>query len=215
MRFLILFSIVFLSLQSHAEALSPVQKQAKIALERYAPIIRFHDYATAFGDVNGDGVEDFVTFIGDPLYNDSGVEDLRMAVFLGTKNNTFKFYDVSLAILGHERVFHALEIKRQSIFLHRDGSGGCCSHWVEEFQFKIRDGRLALIGLETAEIHPEGVADPDTGSSANLVTGQVIKWTDVGKKRREKKMKVPALKPVPLKDFDYNDFSEKMGDSLW
>ncbi len=215
MRTLILAMLVSCSLLCRAEAQSPLLPQAKAAFERYAPSSRFHDYATAFGDLNGDGITDFVTFIGDPNYNDNGVENLKIAVFLGAKDNTFNFYEVSSKIFGHERVSHELEIKQQSIFLHRDGSGGCCSHWVEEFQFKMRDGQLTLIGLEIANYHPEGIADPDTGVSANLLTGRVIKWTGTGKNRREKRTTVPTLKPVPFKDFDYDIFTEKWGGVLW
>lgn len=215
MRILILAALVWCSLLCRAEAQSPFLPEAKAALERHAPSSRFHDYATAFGDLNGDGITDFVTFIGDPNYSDNGVEDLKIAVFLGARGNSFNFYEVSSEIFGHERVTHGLAIERQSIFLHRDGSGGCCSHWVEEFQFKLRDGQLMLIGLETANNHPEGVTDPDTGVSANLITGRAIKWTGTGKSRRETKAAIPALKPVPFKEFNYDTFSGKWSTVLW
>lgn len=215
MRILMLAVLISISLLSRAEAQSPLLPLAKAAFERYAPSSRFHEYATAFGDLNGDGITDFVSFVGDPYYNDNGVEDLKAAVFLGAKDNTFNFYEATSEILGHERVSHSLEIRQQAIFLHRDGSGGCCSHWVEEFQFKIRDGRLKLIGVEMANYHPEGITEPDTGVSANLLTGQVIRWTNTGKKRREKKTAVPALKPIPFKDFDYIVITEKWPAILW
>jgi hypothetical protein len=189
--------------------------QAKEAFERYSPGTRFHSYATAFGDINGDGITDFVTFVGDPYYNDNGVENLKVAVFLGVKGNAFQFYEASLEILGHERVFHELEINGQSIVLHRDGSGGCCSHWVEEFKFKTRNGKLKLIGIETANTHPEGISEPDTGMSANLLTSRVIKWTDTSKGRREKRMAVPGLNPILFRDFDYNAFTDKWTGILW
>jgi hypothetical protein len=215
MRILILAVLAWSSLLCRAEAQSALLPEAKAAFARYAPSSRFHDDATAFGDINGDGITDFATFIGDPNYSDNGVENLKIAVFLGAKGNSFNFYEVSSEIFGHERVSHGLEIKQQSIFLHRDGSGGCCSHWVEEFQFKLRDGYLMLIGLETANYHPEGITDPDTGVSANLIRGRVIKWTDTGKNRREKKTAVPALKPLPFKDFSYDTFSNKWSRVLW
>jgi len=215
LRVLILMILVAWSLLCTADTQSPLLPQAKIAFEQHVPTSRFHDYATAFGDINGDGLTDFVTFIGDPNYNDNGVENLKAIVFLGTKDKTFNFYEVSSEVLGHERVSHALEIKKQSLYLHRDGSGGCCSHWVEEFQFKIRDGHLILIGLETANYHPEGITDPDTGVSANFLTGRVIKWVNAGKSRKEKRIIAPTLKPVPFKDFDYDSFSDKWSAVLW
>lgn len=64
MRILILSVLIFWSLLCRAEAQLLLLPQAKAAFERYAPSSRFHDYATSFGDLNGDGVTDFVTFIG-------------------------------------------------------------------------------------------------------------------------------------------------------
>lgn len=217
MRILILAMLVSCPLLGQAEAKSPLLPQAKVAFERYTPGSSFDDDATAFGDFNGDGVTDFVTFITSPNDNDTGAKNLKIAAFLGAKDNTFNFYEASSEILGHERVSHDLEIKRQSIFLHRDGSGGCCSRWDEIFQFKLRDGQLKLIGLETNTIHAEDTdaTDPDTGVSANLLTSQVIKWTDTGKRKQEKKITLPTLKPVPFKDFNYETFSDKWSGDLW
>ena len=144
---LFLAALLLLSpLESPAQARTPSLDEARAAFERYAPNTRFHDYDTSFGDFNGDGITDFVTFVGDSRYNDNGVQDLKVAAFLGARDGTFTFHEASSNILGHERVTHVLKVRQQSIFLHRDGSGGCCSHWVEEFQFKMRHGRLVLIG---------------------------------------------------------------------
>ena len=52
--------------------------QAKAAFERVAAGRHFHIDATSFGDLDGDGIEDFATFLGDPHYNDNGVEDLQV-----------------------------------------------------------------------------------------------------------------------------------------
>jgi hypothetical protein len=188
---------------------------AKAAFERAVPKRNFHDYATAFGDINGDGITDFVTFVGDPEYADRGVENLKIAVFLGRRDNTFSLAGISSEILGHERVTHALAIRRQSIFLQRDGPEGCCFHWVQQFQFKIRSGHFELIGVELSKDHVEGTSGDDTGSSANLLTGQVIKWVGTGKHRQVRRTTVPDLKPVPLKDFNYELFSDKWYDAIW
>ena len=198
---------------SHAEDHSQLLLQAKSAFEKYVPTNRFHDYATAFGDVNGDGITDFVTFIGDPQYNDNGVENLRVAVFLGNSDKTFIFSEASSEILGHERVSHSLEVKKQSIILHRDGSGGCCSHWVEEFKFKEFHNTIALIGLETATHHPDDVNKSDFGTSTNLITGKIQGWAGTNKRSWGKATKVPGLAPTPLSGFNYEEFSQKWGQS--
>jgi len=206
---LFLAALLLLSpLESPAQARTPSLDEARAAFERYAPNTRFHDYDTSFGDFNGDGITDFVTFVGDSRYNDNGVQDLKVAAFLGARDGTFTFHEASSNILGHERVTHVLKVRQQSIFLHRDGSGGCCSHWVEEFQFKMRHGRLVLIGVEMATYHPEGITEPDYGISANLITAQAKTWSGDGKKRSEKTTAIPKLGPIPFKGFDYEKFGD-------
>lgn len=188
---------------------------AKAAFERAVPKQIFHDYSTAFGDLNGDGVTDFVTFIGDPDYGDKGVENLKIAVFLGGQEKKFSLYDISSEILGHERVNHVLSIDRQSIILQRDGPEGCCFRWLQKFQFKFRGERIELIGVELRMYHVEGTSGQDTGTSANLLTRQVIKWTGAGKHRRKQEITVQQFAPIPLRDFNYEAFSQKWANVLW
>jgi hypothetical protein len=123
-----------------------------------APTCHFHEDATVWGDLNGDGIEDFATFVGDPHYNDAG---------------------------------------------------------VEEFQSKWRDGQLLLIGMETADVHPDDVQEADKGSSVNLLTGQVIHWTGEGRRRRETKRVVSAVRPVPLQPFDHDRLAGKWVNVMW
>lgn len=220
MRILILAILVWCSLLSRAEAQSPILLQAKAAFERYAPNSHFHEHSTVFGDINGDGITDFVTFIIDSNHNDHDVENMKIAVFLGAKGNSFSLYEVSSGIGSYENdsphpSSSYLEIKRQSIFLDQEGSAGCCSIWFEKLQFKLHDGQLMLIGSETANYHPQGSTEPDTGVSANFITGRVIRWSSSGKNRREKKTSISALKPVPFKDFDYDNFTAKWSNVLW
>lgn len=212
-RFLILAVIVSFSWLSRAEVPSLSLPQAKTAFEKHVPRMEFRGDMTAFGDINGDEIIDFVTFIGPPTYiSNRGDEDLKAAVFLGTKDNTFNFYEVSSKILGGERAYreasHALEIKKQSIFLRQHGRSGCCGFWSKEFRFKIRNGQLMLIGVETEEFQeetPEEIAI-QTGVSINLLTRQLIKWTIKDNKMQEKKATVPILKPVLFKNFGYEEF---------
>ncbi|SMC25427.1 hypothetical protein SAMN02745857_02163 [Andreprevotia lacus DSM 23236] len=177
--------------------------QAKAAFEHYAPGAHFHEDATAFGDINGDGITDFATFLGDPNYNDHGVEDVKVLVFLGAKDHTFSLLEASRALPGHERIFYVVDIKRQSVFVHSDGSGGCCSHWGMELQFRQQASRLMLIGLESVNVYVDGSDEQESGTSANLLTGKVIDWSGSGKARREKKRVLTGLKPVSFAEFDY------------
>ncbi len=199
MRAILIAAVLLSTLACRAETPQSLIPKAQEAFEKYAPGSAFHGRAIAFGDINGDGIDDFVTFTDQPR---------RIAVFLGTRDGTFTFHEVSSDVSGDQPPY--LEIRKQSIFLHWDASGGCCSHWAESFQFKMHRGRLMLIGLETAIAYPEdddGVPmGVDRGVSANLITGYVIRWSGTGKTRTEEKSKLPSLKPVTLQDFSYDTF---------
>jgi hypothetical protein len=181
--------------------------QAKDAFERVAADRQFDIDATSFGDLDGDGIDDFATFLGDPHYDEDGVENLQVLVFKGRADGGFDLLARSGAIFGHERVSHLLQIRHGSLTLHREGSDGCCGRWFEDFQFKRRRRQLRLIGIEHGEFHPEGVAQQDEGSSTNLVTGQSEHWIGTDKHRQRKRHSVPGLKPVPLAGFDYDKFT--------
>ena len=205
MQKLILVAIFLSPLWCRAETPLSLIPIAQKAFEQYAPGRVFYYNQVAFGDINNDGVTDFVTFISEPNNNEDGVETLKIAVFLGTRDNTFTFYEVSGDTFNHGNVSQDLGIEKQSIFLSRSGSGGCCSRWVEKFQFKIRQDQLMFIGLELSSFDTGDEPTPkgDYGTSANLLTQKVIKWTGLGKGRTEKIITVSTLKPVALRDFSY------------
>ncbi len=118
-------------------------------------------------------------------------------------------YKASSTISGNERVGHSVKIKNGSLFFSKDGSGGCCSHWAEDYQFKMRDGDLRLIGATTMTFATDGTSD-DYGSSRNLLTGAMVKWTRQGKSRTEIKSTLPLQPLVLLSSFDDDAYSEAM-----
>ena len=138
MRTLILVVIFLSPLWCRAETPLSLIPIAKKAFEQYAPGRIFYDKQVAFGDINNDGVTDFVAFISEPNINNDGEESLKFAVFLGSRENIFTFFEVSGDTFSHGNVSQDLEIEKQSVYLSRSGSGGCCSRWVEKFQFKMR-----------------------------------------------------------------------------
>jgi len=191
-----------MSAESHLE-------QAKAAYAKKFPDRVLDQRYVSFGDLNGDGIQDFVTFYGDADYNQRGVENLQVVVFLGAKSGGFSFYEASSTVLGYERISHSVEVKNASLFLSRDGSNGCCSHWSEDYQFKMRDGDLRLIGITTMTFATDGTPD-DYGSSRNLLTGEVVKWKRQGKSRTEVKSVVPKQPLVLFSEFDDAVYSEAM-----
>ena len=197
-----------------AEISSQQWAQAQKAFQARVLDRKFHDYATSFGDFNDDGIVDFVSFVGDPNYNDHGVEDVYAIAFIGNKNGSFQYIESSGPLFGHERVSHVVRIERRSIVLHRDGSGGCCSHWAEDYRFAMRKGRLMLVGVETIVAHPIGEKEPDYGTSVNWLTGDVIRWTGEGKRKRTKRSKLNHLPTLPFRDFSYDAFEDGPGKKL-
>jgi hypothetical protein len=218
MRVLALVVIVLCALPFRVEAHTPLLAQAKAAFERDIPGFRFDERETSFGDFNGDGITDFATFVGYHGYtedeNNHPEAGLKVAVFLGGKDDTFNLYGVSSDIFMHMHVSFNLKVKKQSVYLSRSGVDGAYS-WEEAFQFKICEGRMSLVGLEKGRHTMFDLPKDDYGTSTNLITGRVIRWHETGKKRKESATILPALKTVPFEDFNYNDFTEKWGSSLF
>jgi hypothetical protein len=167
------------------------------------------EQSLAFGDLNGDGITDFAASIDDPKYNHRGVKNHRIVVFFGAAGDAFEYYGSSLDVIGHERVDQTLEINKGTLRLHRDGSGGCCSRWMEEFKFKMLNHHLLLVGFETAQ-YAAGDTPDDNGTSMNLLTGDVIEWGVHGKNRYEKKKPKVTTTPVTLETFDYEQFTKSL-----
>ena len=159
------------------------------------------DPEVSIGDINNDGVIDFSALVEDPTGN-----DLKIVVFLGGKNKTFKLYKSSGDTFKHERVYQLVQIKKGSIFLHRDGSGGCCSHWAEDFQFKLQNNEIALIGFEVSNFVAGDIPD-DSGHSINFITSTMVNWKQKGKQRTEKKIKISPYELIKLENFTYDEFT--------
>jgi hypothetical protein len=200
------------SLAAHAAYAAPLDPardaQARAALAQVAPGVAFEADAAAFGDLDDDRVDDFAIVAGDPHGGVAGASNARAYVFKGLPQGGFRLVATS-APLGDAVV----SIRRGSVFLNRDGSGGCCSHWAEGFQFKMHGGRLMLIGVESGTYHPDGVQEPDRGTSANLLTGQAERWTGRdGKPLHRTRESLPGLAPVPLDGFDCDAFDARWRD---
>ena len=71
----------------------------------------------AFGDINNDGTIDFAVLAHD-LNND--YEDLKILIFLGTRDHHFQFYRASGSTYNHQRVSQSVYFnKKGAIFLYR------------------------------------------------------------------------------------------------
>jgi hypothetical protein len=206
------FTAFFVALAAHgAPPDASRTADARDALARAAPGLAFESDAAAFGDLDGDGVDDLAVVAGDRLGGATGHGAVRLFVFKGVRPGGFQLVAKSPPMDDAE-----VSIRRGSVFLHRDGASGCCAHYAEDFQFKLRGGQPLLIGLETAFVHADDARDPDRGTSVDLATGVVERWTGRdGKPTRRARSTVRGLAPVPLAGFDDDAFRQRWRDALW
>ena len=146
----------------------------------------------AIGDLNHDGIPEVVTFLGDPQDN-----VLKIGVLTRADGDGYKVLVTSPEFSADPRGFYFLKIEKQSLYLLTS----CCS-WSSDYQFKMHNGDIVLIGKKWRNIVPVESKEPDTGESINYLTGEAIVWSKVGKRYTEKRAKFSAHAPSKLKDFD-------------
>lgn len=179
-----------------------LNESAKKAFNRQFPNSALES-EIAFGDINNDGAIDFVALAHD-LNND--YDDLKILVFLGTRDHHFQFYRASGSTYRHQRVSQSVYFnKKGAIFLYREGSGGCCTSWQENFHFQFRADNIVLIGAEISQFTRQHSPD-DKGRSINFLTNELIDWQLTGHHRVEKKMKFPRADLLRLEQFNYEQF---------
>jgi len=184
---------------SAATAATPFSPKMAEAFHKQYPAIKIDPAEVAVGDLNKDGLADFATFAGEA----NGYDDLPIAVFLAKADGSYALHTESGLVMGHSRSQRSLEVQKHSLFLHRSGSNGCCSDWVEKFQFQLRDGVFVLIGEDNYTL-PKGDSDDVRQTSVNYLTREVLYWRKLHGKRKEKRLsfKMPAL--MTLKAFEYD-----------
>ena len=156
------------------------------------------------GDINNDGVTDFVTLLytpnKDPNIAPNDMGDTQIAVFLGKKEGIFSLYKLSGSTFPHERYDQRVTIGKGFIFFYRRGGVPCCGE--EVFQFKLRAKNIVLIGSEISES-----VDVDQnngfGKSINFITGDVMYWRQTMKRRKEVKAKFKPPELIKIEDFGY------------
>ncbi len=204
-RLLLILLAIFISASSFA---TPVEqdliKSASDAFQKAFPKDgqkNYNEGADSLGDINNDGVTDFVTLLYTPDKDPNERGDTQIAVFLGKKEGSFSLYKLSGSTFPHERYDQRVTIGKGSIFFYRRGGIPCCGEDV--FQFKLRAKNIVLIGSEISEFVGDDVHQNDFGKSINFITGDVMYWRQTMKKRKEikAKFKPPAL--IKIEDFSY------------
>ena len=203
-RLLLVLLAIFISASSFA---APVEqdliKSASDAFQNAFPKDGQKDYnegADSLGDINNDGVTDFVTLLYTPDKDPNERGDTQIAVFLGKKEGGFSLYKLSGSTFPHERYDQRVTIGKGSIFFYRRGGIPCCGEDV--FQFKLRAKNIVLIGSEISES-----VDVDQnngfGKSINFITGDVMYWRQTMKRRKEVEAKFKPPELIKIEDFGY------------
>jgi hypothetical protein len=194
-----LIPLAALLLTGAAAAAAPLSPRMAEAFRKQYPDTRIVESEVAVGDLNKDGLPDFATFVGDANAHD----DLPIAVFLAKADGSYALHTESGLVMGHSRSQRGLEIQKQSLFLRRSGSNGCCSDWAEKFQFRLRDGVFVLVGEDNFTL-PKGESDDERQTSVNYLTREVLFWRKLDGKRKEKRMSFKMPEAITLKVFSYD-----------
>jgi hypothetical protein len=204
-----LIPLAALLLAGAAAAAAPLSPRMAEAFRKQYPNTRIVESEVAVGDLNKDGLPDFATFVGDANAHD----DLPIAVFLAKADGSYALHTESGLVMGHSRSQRALEVQKQSLFLHRSGSNGCCSDWAEKFHFQLRDGVFVLIGEDISSL-PKGESDDEDQTSVNYLTREAMFWRKLDGRRKERRLsfKMPAL--MALKTFSYDTHYNAMPKEL-
>lgn len=162
--------------------------------------------AEARGDLNGDGLEDWVGVITrkarkiDKDLPDFEAVTAQLYVLLQEKNGSYKLAEKSkeIAIGGNEYV-EALEIKTSSVFLQVNSKG---ADFVEpnHYQFKLYNGEWRLIGHRTLYLIIADDASVET--DRNLLTGAVIVKKQKGNRKPTVQRSTQKFQKILLKDFE-------------
>lgn len=167
------------------------------AFRRQYPLAKINADYVVVADFDKDGRPDFATFVGD---QDNPREEVPIAVFLARPGGGYALHTESAPISGGERASRMLEVKGQSLILHRAGSGGCCADWSEKYQFQLRDGVFVLAGEESAEL-PKGDTFGEEHVSINYLAREVLVWSIHGGKRKERRQSFAMPEMITLKSF--------------
>jgi hypothetical protein len=154
------------------------------------------------GDLTGDGVTEVATLLGDPQYNkynkyDEQDSEIRIAVLTGTKNDGYKVFALSHELPRDPNIFIFLRIQKQSLHLLTSGRG-----WADDYQFKMRDGELVLIGHESSEFGAIEDKKPFIRESFNYLTGIAVRSEKSEKRYKDKTGRFTTGKLVKLTDFN-------------
>lgn len=186
---------------------TPEARNAALAeMRRRFPGRRVDEAALVSGDFDGDGVVDHAALVYPDSHADT--DGPLVAVVLGAATGPAR------SIASHDFP-HAngdvpgLAFKHGALTVERGASDGCCTRINETFKFRWRAHGLRLVGFDYG-VFANGDRRDDHGQSINLLTGDVMAWTDNEAGRREHRAKRAPV-AADFDGFDYLRFVQGLG----
>lgn len=199
MRVAIVFATLWVfSLGSYADSETTIN--VADVLQKHFPYHEPNPDFIAVGDLNGDGVSEVATLLGDPSYNRYQENDaeIRIVVLKGTKrDDEFTKAAVSPALPRDPNVQYFLRINNGSLFLLTSGRG-----FSNDYQFQMRKEQLLLVGEELKTYDPSESSMNWSRSSFNYLTGQLTSSKKSSGRYQEKTCKFATKKLHSIVEFD-------------
>ncbi len=150
-------------------------------------------------DLNGDQVPDAAAVV----YND---RNGYIKVVLSKADGHYAEFS-SNVFYENPSLYNVVLIEHGLLVYHMDGSGGCCSHWANDFKFRFDENGFRLIGVEEVEFS-SGLSDEGNvpasytfGTSANYLSYKVKYWRTSGKRHVNFIRDIEDRHPIYLKAF--------------
>ena len=120
---------------------------------------------------------------------DESQSAIALVVFRPDHVSNYKFHSRSGWWDRHQRQHsESVKVRNNSVYFSYAGNGGCCSDYFWQYQFKLRDGKFSLVGLQSSNTGFEPKEDSNGistegrtvsyryGSSINYLTGVITHW---------------------------------------
>jgi hypothetical protein len=158
------------------------------------------------GDLNGDGIDDVAVIVKCPADFSQ-----KIIVLLGKSNGTFKIAEESQIWLTHDRRWDKVDLGPDGLSYSQGCAAACNNPWEGEFKFKMRNGRLVLVGEDHKSSYYSYKSPKDgsieyeysTQTSINYLSKEVIYSGRKNQKRIEKQLKFNQSS-IKFSDFSYD-----------
>lgn len=180
-----------------------------------------HVKTVAKGTLDNSSSEYYAVLYKNRIGEEETDVDVAIAVFKNENGNINKIDESKIWECSEYREECNIRISNKSLILSHTGSGGACSHGITNYQFKYREDKLMLIGVEDTESSCYDALFYSIGNSVNLLSGKYITWYESGESQdetnvmysfkdnhHEKKFDIQNKRSWLLSEFSEDDYQE-------